>query len=277
MAAILHERFASVRRGYPEEMADRPVLIVGDVQGDYERLEDALSRYPADEVDTVFLGDFYQGGRLGAAGGHRSARIAMERSNSRSILGNHDLFLLAMLEMERGVDIGWRNAHGTRLADLFVSRRGDAADVRATATDPELEAWIRTRPLMLLLDDGTLVQHTDHDNIADLGGTIDEVNTAARDALAEPGGLQRLLPYTIGRHAFDEPHRLDAHLRRYGARRVVHGHTPHWHDHPDSRHDGRAVGFDGRFSRYWAREPGEANGPVEATVALLPPLPVRAR
>ena len=257
-------------------MADRPVLVVGDVQGDFERLTEALERFPAGDVDTVFLGDFYQGGRPGAAGGHRAARIAMERPNSRTILGNHDLFLLAMVEMDRGVDIGWRNAHGLRLADIFTNRRGDPADIRATAADPELEAWLRGLPLMLRLDDGTLVQHTDHDNYADLGTTVDAVNAEARAALAEPAGLQHLIRYTIGRHAFDDADRLDAHLRRFGGRRLIHGHTPHWHDHPDVRHGGRVIGYDGRFSRYWAREPGEGHGPIEATVALLPPLPVSA-
>lgn len=251
---------------------ERPVLIVGDVQGDYERLEDALRAYPADEVDTVFLGDFFQGGRPGAAGGHRAARIAMERPNSSAILGNHDLFLLAMLEMRRGVRIDWRTKHGVTLDQIWRSRRGDEADLDATGSDPELESWLRQRPLMLLLEDGTLVQHNDHDSHGELGGSVDEVNAAARDALAEPGGLQRVIRHTIGRHAFDDEARLEAHLRRFGARRVVHGHTPHWHEAPDARHDGRAIGFDGRFSRYWGRLPGEEGGPVAATVGLLPPL-----
>ena len=257
-------------------MADLPVLVVGDVQGDHERLAEALAAYPPDEVETIFLGDFFQGGRAGDAGGHKAARLAMERPNSRSIIGNHDLFLLAMLEMERGIDIGWRNVHGIRLADLFISRRGDLADIRASAADPEVETWLRRLPLMLRLDDGTLVQHTDHDNIAELGASIEEINAAARIALAEPGGLQRLLRYTIGRHAFDDEGRLDSHLRRFDATRLIHGHTPHWHDHPDSRFGGKVIGFDGRFSRYWAREPGEGHGPIEATVALLPRLRVTA-
>ena len=66
---------------------------------------------------------------------------------------------------------------------------------------------------------------------------------------------------------------LEAHLRRFGARRVVHGHTPHWKSGPDVRAGGRVIGFDGRFSRYWGRKPGEDAGPVGATIALLPPMP----
>jgi hypothetical protein len=39
----------------------------------------ALAAFPEDEVETVFLGDFFTGGRPGDAGGHKAARIAMER------------------------------------------------------------------------------------------------------------------------------------------------------------------------------------------------------
>src|SRR5258707_5415846 len=48
--------------GYADKAMGRPLLIVGDIQGDAERLELALAPYPEDEVDTVFLGDFFQGG-----------------------------------------------------------------------------------------------------------------------------------------------------------------------------------------------------------------------
>jgi hypothetical protein len=82
-----------------------------------------------------------------------------------------------------------------------------------------------------------------------------------------------LLRHLIGRRAFDDRARLEAHLRRFGARRVIHGHTPHWQAGPDVRQGGRVIGFDGRFSRHWGRNPGEDAGPVGATIALLPPMP----
>ena len=91
--------------------------------------------------------------------------------------------------------------------------------------------------------------------------------------LATRGGAFQSLRYTIGRHGFDDPERLQRYLdalRR--RRRVVHGHTPHWDDVPISFHGGLAVGYDGRFSRFWGRAEGEEPGPIGATVALLPPL-----
>ena len=251
----------------------RPVLIVGDVQGDAERLRQALDAYPEEEIDTVFLGDFFQGGRPGAAGGAEAARIARARANSRSILGNHDLFLLSVLEEVRDGftpdsvrDRGW----GT-LAEVWLMRRGDWADLRAVADDADLEAWLRSLPLLILLEDGTLVQHADDDRYDQLGADVDAVNGWAQRTLAEPRGAWQVWLYTIGRRAFDDVSRLDAHLEHFAARRVVHGHTPHHSDRPQVSHDGRLWNFDGCFSRFWDPH-GEGIGPIEATVSLLPPL-----
>jgi Calcineurin-like phosphoesterase len=256
----------------------RPTLIVGDVQGDVERLREALEPYPEDDVDTVFLGDFFQGGRPGAAGGAAAARLAMTRRNARSVLGNHDLFLLVMVERSRGGDqlTTFRTRDGLSFEDLWLSRRGDWADLHAVADDAELEAWLRALPFLIKLEDGTLAQHTDDDRYAEIANTVDEANAAANAWLATSGGAFQALRFTIGRHGFDDPARLQRYLDHFGVRRVVHGHTPHWDDAPISLHGGLAVGYDGRFSRYWGRAAGEDAGPIGATVALLPPLPVGA-
>jgi hypothetical protein len=256
----------------------RATLIVGDVQGDVDRLRQALEPYPEDDVDTVFLGDFFQGGEPGAGGGAAAARLAMTRRNSRSVLGNHDLFLLVMLERSRGGDqLGtWTTRDGLSIEDLWLSRRGDWADLNAVAADPDLEAWLRALPFLVELEDGTLAQHADDDRYAEIGDTIDQVNAAVRGWLATDGGAFQSLRYTIGRHGFDDPVRLHRYLEHFGVRRVVHGHTPHQDEVPISFHEGLAVGYDGRFSRFWGRAAGEEPGPIGATVAILPPLPVGA-
>jgi hypothetical protein len=252
----------------------RPLLIVGDVQGDVERLEEALLPYPPDEVDTVFLGDFFQGGRPGRGGGAAAARLARSRGNSRAVLGNHDLFLLAVLERRRGVEPpqAWQARDPAELEALWLHRRGDWADLQAVDRDPGLESWLRDLPFLILMADGTLVQHTDDDLYATLGDTVDEVNGHAHDWLATPGGVFSAVRTLFGRRAFVERRRLDVYLAHFGARRLVHGHTPHWEDAPSVDHDGLLWGFDGRFSRFWSREEGESSGPIGATVALLPAL-----
>jgi hypothetical protein len=251
----------------------RPILIVGDVQGDAQRLREALAAYHEDEVDTIFLGDFFQGGPPGAGGGAAAARIARERRHSRSILGNHDLLLLCVLEEVR---TGWtppkvREWGPRTLAEIWLWRRGDWADLRAVAEDASLEAWLRTLPLMLKLDDGTLVQHCDDDAYSRLGDQVDAVNAAARERLQQPQGAWSVFWHTVGRRAFQDRERLEEHLLRFGATRVIHGHTPHHADQPTPTHGGRVWSFDGCFSRYWT-EDGSGCGPIEATVALLPPL-----
>jgi hypothetical protein len=253
---------------------NHPLLVVGDVQGDVERLEEALEPFPADEVDTVFLGDFFQGGRPGRGGGAAAARLARERPNSRAVLGNHDLFLLAVLERRRGVEPPepWRARDPAELEALWLHRRGDWADLEAVDGDSDLEGWLRGLPFLLLLEDGTLVQHTDDDQYATLGDSVDEVNDHARRWLATPGGVFTAVRMLFGRRAFVERRRLDVYLAHFGARRLVHGHTPHWEEGPSVDHDGLLWGFDGRFSRYWSRDEGESSGPIGATVALLPAL-----
>ena len=251
----------------------RPVLIVGDIQGDVERLRQALDPYPEAEVDTVFLGDFFQGGPPGDAGGAQAARLARQRANSHSILGNHDLLLLCVLdEWRTGVTPDKVRRWGQRsIADIWLWRRGDWADLRAVADDPGLEAWLRGLPLMLRLDDGTLVQHCDDDAYARLGDDVESVNAAAAERLARPQGAWSVFWHTVGRRAFHDRARLERHLARYGASRLVHGHTPHHEEQPTPMHGGLIWSFDGCFSRYWDAD-GAGVGPVEATVALLPAL-----
>ena len=254
----------------------RPTLIVGDVQGDVDRLIEALEPYPEDEGDTVFLGDFFQGGEPGAGGGAAAAAVAMRRRNARSVLGNHDLFLLVMLERSRGGDqLGaWKTRDGLSIEDLWLSRRGDWADLTAVASSPDLEAWLRALPFLVELEDGTLAQHTDDDRYGEIGDSVAGVNAVVRAWLATRGGAFQALRYTIGRHGFVDHDRLRRYLAHFGVSRVVHGHTPHWGQVPISFHDGLAVGYDGRFSRFWGRAEGEEPGPIGATVAILPPLPL---
>jgi hypothetical protein len=160
------------------------------------------------------------------------------------------------------------------LAEIWLWRRGDWADLEQVAADAELEAWLRGLPLMLRLDDGTLVQHCDDDAYMRLGAGVDAVNDAGRTMLARPQGVWELFWYTVGRRTFRDATRLQRHLEHFGARRVVHGHTPHHGERPTSMHDGRVWSFDGCFSRYWARDGGDTAGPIEATVGMLPPLDV---
>jgi len=80
---------------------DPPVLIVGDVHGDLERLFEALKPYPADAWRTVFVGDLVDYGLFGVG----TLRFARDRPNTTVLLGNHEVAMMwALRDPER---IGW--------------------------------------------------------------------------------------------------------------------------------------------------------------------------
>src|SRR5258708_33956180 len=67
-----------------------PILIVGDVHGDLERLFQALEPYPATGWRTIFLGDLVDYGPFGGG----ALRYARARPNSTGLLGNHEVAIL---------------------------------------------------------------------------------------------------------------------------------------------------------------------------------------
>ena len=244
--------------------ADLPVLIVGDVHGDLERLFRALAPYPAERWRTVFLGDLVDGGAFGVG----ALRFARDRPNSELLLGNHEVAML------------WALRDPAQLA-FWMGMGGQAHDLEELRRRPDLEAWLRARPLLLRLPDGTLAQHTDTDAYARLGTAgdpvpalrgIEAVNAAARHLLAT-GGEPRLADVLSAGGVFRRaPRRLDAWLELTGASRLVHGHTPHARPAPDVYAHGRAIDFDGGFSRDYGSRHRRGPRALGATVGPLPPL-----
>ncbi len=240
--------------------APLPVLIVGDVHGDLERLFAALRPYPAERWHTVFLGDLVDGGPFGVG----ALRYARDRPNSTVLLGNHELLLLGALRdrLERGPALrSWLGAGG------------QPHDLEELARDPGLQRWLRERPALLLLEDGTLVQHCDSDSLGLLvpAAATDVVTAVNREVarLLQAGEVERLVELMTPRGVFRrQPFRLESWLRRTGARRVVHGHTPHRAPEPEVYAGGRAICFDGGFGRWGGR--GRAGRPMRASVAPLP-------
>jgi hypothetical protein len=235
-----------------------PVLIVGDVHGDLERLFSALRPYPATEWRTVFLGDLVDGGPFGVG----ALRYARDRPNSTVLLGNHEVAML------------WALRDRSRIG-FWIGIGGQPHDLQELQRDPLLQAWLRGLPALARLEDATLLQHSDNDNYADLihdqrRDPVEEVNRVAR-LLLEEGREDRLWeamsPYGVFRR---QPQRLDAWLQRLNARRVVHGHSRHRARQPEAYHGGKAICYDGGLSRYYSGHPLRGRGAAGATVAPLP-------
>ena len=232
-----------------------PVVIVGDVHGDIERLFAALKPFPPAEWRTIFLGDLVDYGLLGVG----DLRYARDRPNSDVLLGNHEVAMLwALRDPAR---VGWWMSIGGQLHDLDELRKDEA-----------LQQWIRSRPALIRLGDGTLAQHCGSDIYLDVArdgeaDQVDVINTTITDQLQ--AGFERLLWDLLSSpNVFEtQPTRLESYLRRMGSRRVVFGHKPHRGSKPAVYHDGKAVNFDGGLSR--SHRLHQRDAPVTASVAPL--------
>jgi hypothetical protein len=239
---------------------DLPVLVVGDVHGDLARLFEALKPYPADRWHTIFLGDLVDYGPFGVG----TLRFARDRPNSTVLLGNHEIAMLWALRDPQRVG-------------FWISIGGQDHDLAELARDPSLQEWLRLRPAMQRVPDATLVQHCGNDAYATLlekgdADPIASINSRVQQLLHN-GGEAELWELMSGRNIFaTSRERLDGWLEVTASRRVVFGHNPHRGPKPDVMHDGKAINFDGAFSRF--HRLFRHLSPPGATVGPLPPPPV---
>jgi calcineurin-like phosphoesterase family protein len=232
-----------------------PILIVGDVHGDLERLFQALKPYPAAEWHTVFLGDLVDYGMFGTG----ALRYARDRANSTVLLGNHEVAMLwALRDPTR---IGW-----------WVSIGGQRHDLDELARDASLQEWMLERPALMHLADRTLAQHCGNDGYgsiidSDVQRPVDAINSRVRDLLRNEGE-STMWDLLSGPNIFaTQVMRLERWLEITNSSRVVFGHKPHGGAAPERYHDGRAINFDGGFSR--SHRKFRRASPVGATVAPL--------
>src|SRR6476661_2668881 len=186
---------------------DLPYLIVGDAHGDLERLFAALKPYPADRWHTIFLGDLVDYGMFGVG----CLRFARDRKNSEVLLGNHEVAMVSALRDSSRVG-------------FYISIGGQQHDLDELRQDLPLQTWMMARPLLLKLEDGTLVQHCGHDDYRLLLGDakadpVETINTNGRLVL-EAGDTHLLWDVMSGKGVFaTQPERLERWLELTGSRR----------------------------------------------------------
>ena len=235
---------------------DLPVLIVGDVHGDIERLSSALRPYRADDWRTIFLGDLVDYGSSGIG----CLRLARGRKNTEVLLGNHEVAMLSAL-------------HDASRVGFYVGIGGHGHTLEELREDKALQSWLQARPLMLRLRDGTLLQHCGNDDYrlllgGDAPDPVETINSHGR-LMLEAGDAHLLWDVMRGKGVFaTQPERLERWLELTGSRRVVFGHTPHHGPVPAVYHGGRAINYDGGLSRAHYRRAA----PTAASVGPLPPL-----
>jgi hypothetical protein len=235
---------------------DLPVLVVGDVHGDLERLFAALKPYPATDWHTIFLGDLVDYGMFGVG----AMRFARDRPNSDVLLGNHEVAML------------WALRDDTRIG-YWMSIGGQRHDLDELAEDEPLQEWVRDRPALLRIPDGTIFQHCGSDAYLELADNddvdvVDAINARTKELLHHDGE-PTLWNLMSGPNVFEtQPQRLDRWLELTESRRAVFGHKPHRSPKPQRYHDGRAINFDGGLSRshrlHQRRSPATASvGPLD--------------
>jgi len=157
-----------------------------------------------------------------------------------------------------------------RLRDIEDTLHGPILD--ELRRDPALQRWIRERPALVRLGDGTLVQHCGHDGYLEMAdedstNVIETVNRRVKEML-QHGQEDVLWTAMSGKNIFgSQPERLRRWLEATQSRRVVFGHTPHNSHAPERYHDGAAINFDGAFSRQHLRR--RKQSPIGASVAPL--------
>jgi len=237
---------------------DLPVLIVGDVHGDIERLFTALKPYPAANWRTIFLGDLVDYGLFGVG----ALRYARDRPNTEVLLGNHEVAMLWALR-----DPG--------RAGFWISIGGQLHDLDELRKDEPLQEWMRERPALVKLADGTIAQHCGNDSYLHLlhlasvveSDPIAVINREVR-GLLHRGGETILWEDLSSANIFEtQPARLERWFELTKSRRLVFGHKPHRGSQPAVYHDGKAINFDGGLSR--SHRLHQRSAPVTASVAPL--------
>ncbi len=212
-------------------MTDGPTYVVGDVHGCVDQTVTLLRRaglisealaWTGGDATLWFTGDFTDRGPHGLASIDLAMWLQREAtaggSRVESLLGNHDLLIVAARRFGGGFLADWRRNGGVT-ADL------KKLTVRHVN-------WLTARPAMALAGDH-LLTHADATFYELLGASPHDVNTTISTLLDEgnPDDWDHLLAIFSERRAFDDStpggvDRAEQFLRQYGARRLVHGHTP---------------------------------------------------
>ena len=165
----------------------------------------------------------------------------------------------------------WALRDPTRIG-WWINIGGQAHDLEELRKDEPLQRWVRSRPALRKLQDGTVVQHCGNDSYLELRNDIEAINATVAGHL--DSGSERLLWDLLSSpNVFEsEPVRLERYLDELHGTRVVFGHKPHGLPTPGRYHGGKAVNFDGGLSRahrlYRRRAPAAASvGPLDQATA----------
>lgn len=141
--------------------------VIGDVQGCFEALKALLKeiKFDPDQDFIWFAGDLVARGE-NSIGALRFIKKLVERDAAATVLGNHDLTLLA-------------GARGIK----EIKDKDNTRDVIDAIDSDDLIEWLRHQPLCLFPDDHTVITHAGIPHI----WTAEQVKTFAKEVEAVIG------------------------------------------------------------------------------------------
>ncbi len=214
----------------------RPLWVVGDIHGAYDKLRALLLRaglidfdgsWTAGDTHLVFLGDYVDRGPNGLEVIRLIRSLEVQATEVgglvTALLGNHEVMFLASLVF-RHVDphdrMGFR--------EYWLENGGQPRDV--DLLEPSDLGWLSNRPAMTV-SHGWLMVHADSLMYLRLGDSVKDVNAEVARILANPDpdewGL--FLNWFTERMAFalgEGEAKARRALSVFGGDRIVHGHTP---------------------------------------------------
>jgi hypothetical protein len=203
--------------------------VVGDIQGFLapfqrvlrdNRLIDPDGGWIAGGSTLVVLGDLVDRGPDGLGAIDFLMRLQKDaaRQGGRvlAVIGNHDVQLLAARQFGGSFTTSWLEAGGVQ-ADL-------------DGLDEAHAAWLRELPAVVMERDSVLL-HADATFYLEYGSSLVEINAGFRQVLEgeDAAAWQRMLDQFGEHRAFSGPDgeaNLGAYLGAFGARQLIHGHTP---------------------------------------------------
>lgn len=217
-------------------MTIKPVSIIGDIHGQYDKLVallresgllDADLTWSGGDTHLWFTGDFLDRGPDGIRVVDLVMRLQGEAKAAggevNSLLGNHEVLFLGAHEFGK-------TQTGAMFALGWLRNGGVLADMEQVT--PEQIAWLKDLPAMALVRDRLLV-HADAMFYTQYGSSIEAVNQSINDLLYSDNvsDWHQLLDEFSERMTFFDYHHgtnrsAEIFLRTFGGRQIIHGHTP---------------------------------------------------
>ena len=166
-------------------MSFRHQYVIGDLQGCYAAFRQFLSAidFDSNQDKLWFAGDLVARGE-DSLSTLRDVKALCEQGAAATVLGNHDLNLLAV----------WRGATKLRKKD-------HTAPIFAAADCDELLNWLRFQPILAYPDEHTVLVHAGippHWSIDDAADYAKQLERQLQSSLPQ---LDRMLPHLYSRHA----------------------------------------------------------------------------